>query len=375
MTPFLPRQRFNAKTPGRKDKIKTLRLCALASLRWKIAKYMNLQELTLALMKIPSVTGDEAAVTEFLADYLRRSGWRVELQPVAPERANLIATTDAAPQVVFSTHLDTVPPFIAPTLSDTNIYGRGACDAKGIIAAQIYAAERLRAKGETRLGLLFTADEEAGSAGAKVANRHPLASACRYLINGEPTDNKLAVGSKGSVRVSLQTQGRAAHSAYPELGTSAIEILLDVLRDVRAVAWPSDDFFGATTCNIGVIAGGTKTNVIPAEARADLHFRTVTPNAAMQELLAQAVAGRAEIIYLSLTEPVKMLSVEGFTSCVVRFTTDIPHLSNWGTPLLLGPGSIFDAHTDGEKIALDELAQAVGLYEQLARTLLGKVTV
>lgn len=331
---------------------------------------MTIAELTHKLMAIPSVTGEEAAVTDFLADYLRGLGWRVELQEVASNRANLIATTDAAPHVVFSTHLDTVPPFIAPTADDTHIYGRGACDAKGIIAAQIHAAERLRATGETRLGLLFTADEEAGSEGAKVANNHPLAASCRYLINGEPTDNKLAIGSKGSVRVSLQTQGRAAHSAYPELGTSAIELLLDVLRDVRGVAWPVDEFFGATTCNIGVIAGGTKTNVIPAQARADLHFRTVTPNAEMQDLLAHAVAGRAEITYLSLTEPVKMLRVEGFASCVVRFTTDLPHLSNWGTPLLLGPGSIFDAHTDGEKIALEELAQAVGLYERLARTLL-----
>jgi acetylornithine deacetylase len=337
---------------------------------------MNLIELTKELINISSVTGHEYEVGRFLNSYLQSLGYVVEMQEVAADdakagRANIIAMTDARPLVVFSTHLDTVPPHIPATEDALYIYGRGACDAKGIMAAQIVAAERLRAEGVEGIGLLFTVDEETGSAGARAANLHPLASSCRYLINGEPTDNKLAVGSKGSLRLSIQTVGRAAHSAYPEQGESAIEKLLDVLADVRAAAWPVDEFFGETTCNIGTIQGGTRTNVIPAAARADLHFRLVTPSPLVKEQLEALVMKRARVEYLSLTEPVRMLEVEGFESCVVRFTTDIPHMSNWGTPLLLGPGSILDAHTEHERVGKRELAEAVDLYARLARTLSG----
>ncbi|MDT4896869.1 MAG: acetylornithine deacetylase [Acidobacteriota bacterium] len=336
---------------------------------------MNLIELTRKLINIPSLTGDELEVGNFLSSYLKSLGYRVEVQEVAEHRANIIATTSARPLVVFSTHLDTVPPHINAREDGDYIYGRGACDAKGIMAAQIMAAEQLRAEGHTETGLLFTADEEAGSAGARAANRHPLAVACRYLINGEPTDNRLATGSKGSLRLSLRAEGRAAHSAYPEHGDSAIEKLLDILSDIRRFTWPSDEFFGETTCNIGTIQGGVRTNVIPAEANADLHFRLVTPAAAVKERLEELVAGRASVEYLSLTEPVRMLEVEGFKSCVVRFTTDIPHLSNWGTPLLLGPGSILDAHTDHERVGKRDLTEAVELYVRLARTLLARESV
>jgi acetylornithine deacetylase len=336
---------------------------------------MDLIGLTRELINIPSVTGEEGAIGRFLHSYLTSLGYAVEMQEVVVEaggggRANVIATTEAPPLVVFSTHLDTVPPHMAAREDEANLYGRGACDAKGIIAAQIMAAETLRAGGVAEVGLLFTVDEETGSAGARAANDHPLASSCRYLVNGEPTDNKLALGSKGSLRLSLETEGRAAHSAYPEHGDSAIERLLDVLADVRGEAWPGDDFFGETTCNIGTIQGGTRTNVIPAEARADLHFRLVTPSQVVKERLEALVGGRARVEYLSLTEPVRMLEVEGFESCVVRFTTDIPHLSNWGTPLLLGPGSILDAHTTHERVGKIELAEAVDLYVRLARSLL-----
>jgi acetylornithine deacetylase len=334
---------------------------------------MNLIELTRKLINIPSVTGEEAEVCRFLLSYLQSLGYEVEAQEVlATGSANIIAKTDALPLVVFSTHIDTVPPHMPAREADGYIFGRGACDAKGIMAAQIMAAEKLRAEGVTEIGLLFTVDEEAGSAGARAANVHPLASACRYLINGEPTDNRLAVASKGSLRLSIKTEGRAAHSAYPEHGDSAIERLLDILADVRGFAWPSDELFGETTCNIGTIQGGTRTNVIPAEAGADLHFRLVTPSEVVKEGLELLVAGRGRVEYLSLTEPVRMLGVEGFESCVVRFTTDIPHLSNWGAPLLLGPGSILDAHTTHERVGKRELEDAVDLYARLARTLLAR---
>src|SRR4051812_32247059 len=253
---------------------------------------MNLFELTRKLIDIPSVSGEEDAVGRFLFDYLHSFGFDVERHEIAPGRANIIATNgDHPPRLMLSTHMDTVPPHISSREDREFIYGRGACDAKGIIAAQIEAARRLIEEGSTDVGLLLTVDEEQASLGARALNLHPLARSCRYMINGEPTDNKLAVGSKGSLRVRLHTKGRAAHSAYPEHGESAIEKLLDVLADFRACAWPADDFFGATTCNIGVVAGGTRTNVIPAAAHADLHFRLVTGSAAVKELIEKVVKG------------------------------------------------------------------------------------
>src|SRR5829696_1771506 len=331
---------------------------------------MNLFELTRTLIDIPSVSGGEEEVGRFLASHLEGLGYKVELQEVAPGRANVLATLAPRARVVLSTHMDTVPPFIPSREDATHIRGRGACDAKGIIAAQLTAAGRLRAEGLEELGLLFTVDEELGSLGARAADSHALARECDYLINGEPTGNRLAVGSKGSLRLRLTTEGRAAHSAYPERGESAVEKLLDVLADVRACAWPRDDFFGETTCNIGTIKGGTRPNVIPAEAASELQIRLVTPSGTIKEILEQAVAGRARVEYMSAAEPVRMLAVEGFEREVVRFTTDIPYLSGWGKPLLLGPGSILDAHTDGERVSKRELEEAVELYVRLVKSLL-----
>jgi len=331
---------------------------------------MDLFELTRALVDIPSVSGEEGEAGRFMASHLEGLGYAVELQEVAGGRANVIATAGARPRVVFSTHIDTVPPHI-PSREDAEfIHGRGSCDAKGIAAAQVFAAEALRAGGLEGVGLLFTVDEELGSLGARAANGHPLAAGCEYLVNGEPTRNRLASGSKGSLRVRLRTSGRAAHSAYPEEGESAIEKLLDVLADLRALAWPRDEFFGETTCNIGTLGGGTRPNVIPAEAEAELQIRLVTPSAEVEEILERAVAGRARVERMSAAEPVRLRTVEGFAAEVVRFTTDIPYLPGWGEPLLLGPGSILDAHTPHERVSKRELQDAVGLYARLARALL-----
>jgi acetylornithine deacetylase len=327
---------------------------------------MTLFKLTRELIDIPSLTGDEAAVGEFLATHLATLGYEVERQTVTDDRFNVIATTGEAASVVFSTHMDTVPPFIVSREDAEYIYGRGSCDAKGIIAAQIFAAERLRAGGMTDISLLFTVDEEMSSAGAQAANSHPLAQNCRFLINGEPTDNRLATGTKGSLRIFITTEGRAAHSAYPEAGESAIEKLLDVLQDLRKSDWPSDSLFGDTTCNIGVLTGGTRPNVIPDHAGAQLQIRLVTDIERGKAIVEKAVAGRAAIEYASAHDPVRLFSVPGFDDCVVRFTTDVPYLSNWGKPLLLGPGSILDAHTEHERIAKHELERAVDLYVSLA---------
>ena len=333
---------------------------------------MNVNELTRKLIDIPSLTGDEGEVGMFLKAHLEDLGYSVQLQEVGADRFNVWATTGAPARVVLSTHMDTVPPFIPSREDNEKIYGRGACDAKGIIAAQITAAERLRSEGVDEIGLLFTVDEEQGSGGAQVANRDKSGGVTTYLINGEPTDNKLASATKGSLRMILRSSGRASHSAYPEQGESAIEKLLDVLATIRKCDWPVDVGLGATTCNIGVISGGTRANVIPDQAYADLQLRLVSKVAPVKEVIETAIAGRAEVEYLSAHEPVHLETVDGIDRCIVRFTTDIPYLSNWGKPLLLGPGSILNAHTEHEFVEKRELEEAVEIYAQLVRTLLAK---
>jgi len=335
-----------------------------------VSERIDVVRLARELIDIPSVTGEEFQIGTSLAELLNRRGYRVELQEVADERANIIATTGAPPRVVLSTHMDTVPPFIASSADDDFIYGRGACDAKGIIAAQIAAAEKLRAEGLDEIGLLFTVDEELTSAGAKIANTHGVAASVEYLINGEPTDNRLAGGTKGSLQVAIRTEGRAAHSAYPEEGESAIEKLLDVLGDIREIDWPVDQTFGETTCNIGVISGGTRANVIPNEAYTLLQIRLAVAADAAKSLLEGVVNERAALDYKSVHDPVRLMAIEGFEQIIARFTTDIPYLPNWGQPLLIGPGSILDAHTEHERVKQDDLVGAVTIYSDLVRRLL-----
>ena len=330
---------------------------------------MDVFELARRLIDIPSITGDELAVGQFLASHLEQLGYRVEKQEVAPDRFNVIATTEAPPRIVFSTHMDTVPPFIESREDDEFIYGRGSCDAKGIMAAQIFAAQRLRDEGVNEIGLLFMVDEEMGSLGAQAANKHPLARECRFLINGEPTDSRLATGTKGSIRAVISTEGRAGHSAYPEAGESAIEKLLDILQEIRGSEWPEDGFFGTTTCNIGVLSGGTRPNVIADKARAELQIRLGIDIEHIKRVLEDAVGTRGRLEYSSAHNPVRLFSVPGFDECVVRFTTDVPYLSQWGKPLLIGPGSILDAHTDHERISKKELAGVVNLYMTMAKQL------
>ena len=322
-------------------------------------------------MSIPSVSGDEEAVGYHLRDHLQSLGWNVDMQSVSTNQNNVVASLNGSPRVWFSTHMDTVPPFIPPAEDEEKIYGRGACDAKGIIAAQIMAAEELRRQGIEDIGLLYTVEEERTSAGAKIANEHPLAAQCQYMINGEPTDLDLAIGSKGTFRLNIKTTGKAAHSAYPEEGESAIEKLLDILDDIRHTRFPNDDFFGETTVNIGTIDGGVALNVISPMAEAGLAVRLTTEREPIEEALRSVIRGRGELEVLSCSEPVKMLPVEGFDQKVVRFTTDIPYLTNWGQPLLLGPGSILVAHTKDEFVLKQDLETAVGLYIDLARKLLG----
>jgi acetylornithine deacetylase len=330
---------------------------------------MDVFALTRQLVDIESITGNEAAVGEFLQERLTELGYDVSLMPVEARRFNVYAVPrqQRRPDVFFSTHMDTVPPFMASSEDETRIYGRGACDAKGIIAAQIAAAEKLRQLG-MGAGLLFLAGEERDSLGAKTANLQPAGG--RFLINGEPTENRLAKATKGTLRLKVIAKGRMAHSAYPELGESATEKLLDALERVRRIPLPHDEELGRCTLNIGLISGGRAPNVIPDHAEAELMCRTIGPS---DELKRQIAAAAEPLVRLEwgLELPfVRLRTLNGLPTMVAAFGTDIPSLTNWGEPLLLGPGSIHVAHTDNEYVDKKQLLDAVELYAQMARTLL-----
>ncbi|MBV9609313.1 MAG: M20/M25/M40 family metallo-hydrolase [Acidobacteria bacterium] len=330
---------------------------------------MDVIDLTRRLVDIESTTGQEDAVGEFLADGLQRLGYHVERIPVEERRFNLFATAQGHPQpaVVLSTHMDTVPPFLPSSEDAEKVYGRGACDAKGIIAAQIAASERLRSEGSF-VGLLFLVGEERDSLGAKVANEH--ARGAKYLINGEPTENKVALATKGSLRVEVTARGRMAHSAYPELGESAINKLLDVLARLRAMDLPVNPDVGPCTMNIGMIHGGRAPNVIPDHARADLLYRLVGPSDDLRRRIALTAGDRVQVEF-PLDIPYMRLNMpEGMPTMVAAFTTDIPALTNWGEPMLVGPGSIHVAHTEGEYVEKKQLHEAVDLYCAISKRLL-----
>ncbi|MFP5354705.1 MAG: M20/M25/M40 family metallo-hydrolase, partial [Gemmatimonadota bacterium] len=318
-------------------------------------------------MAIESPTAGEGKIVDYVSRWLVARGWNVTVQEVTPGRGNVWASR-AGGGVTLSTHLDTVPPYVSPRLEKERLFGRGACDAKGIAAAMLVAGDALATAGEDRVDLLFVVGEEKGSDGARAANRLPATS--RYLINGEPTESKLAVGAKGSLRVHLRTRGREAHSAYPHLGQSAIEPMLVLLPTLKEVAWPADAGLGPTTVNIGTIRGGTEANIIPGSCEVELMFRLVGPVDVVKAQLEQWVAGRAEITYGSHIPAQRFHTIPGFATSPVAYTSDIPLLDRWGTPLLFGPGSIHVAHTPDEFIDIGELRAAVDSYQRLVRALL-----
>ncbi len=323
-------------------------------------------------MAVESTTWVEGAACRWLRDYLAAEGFAVTTQPVSDDRFNVLATV-GDPLVTFSSHIDTVPPYIAPREDDTNIYGRGACDAKGVIAAQVFAAQRLRDEGLRDFGMLYVVGEEDGSDGARAANELPNRN--RFLINGEPTESHQATASKGALRVVIEATGKIAHAAYPEYGESAIEKLLDILNDIRRMNLPTDTKLGATTYNIGTISGGRKPNVVPDLAASEIMFRTVAHPDEMYQAVVEVVAGRAEVRRGVWLVPIHLNTVTELShipSSIVRFGTDIPYLTNWGEPLLFGPGSIHDAHTTHEFISKAELQSAVEIYAQMGRMLLNR---
>jgi acetylornithine deacetylase len=296
-------------------------------------------------------------------------GWNVTLQEVSQGRSNIWASRTGG-GVTFSTHLDTVPPYVPPRLEGTKLFGRGSSDAKGIAAAMLVAADRLVGDGEKRVELLFVVGEEKGSDGARAANN--LGTKSRFLINGEPTESKLASGAKGSLRAIIRTRGREAHSAYPHLGQSAIEPMLELLPTLRKLPLPSDPVLGETTVNIGTIKGGTEANVIPAHAEAEIMFRLVSDVGPIKKMILDWAKSRADVEFGSHIPAQRFATVPGFDTEPVAYTSDIPLLSNWGEPFLFGPGSIHVAHTPDEFIGVDELRASVDDYERLARTLLAR---
>jgi acetylornithine deacetylase len=329
----------------------------------------ELFKLTKDLVSIPSVTGEEEVCCRFMADYLGGRGWKIEELPVSAGRFDILASRGES-EIVLSTHLDTVPPFLPAREDAECIHGRGACDAKGIVASQVTAAERLVSEGVRDIGLLFVVGEETLSDGARTANLVPHGS--KFLIDGEPTANKLVLGTKGILRVDLSLRGRMAHSAYPALGESAIEKLLDLLNDVRKLALPVHPVLGPATLNIGIISGGCAANVVPGEAQAQLLFRTVPPSEGqpdLRERMKSLLDGRCDYEFVRDTPPVQMEKLDGFETDVVPFCTDLPSLTQWGRPFLLGPGNIDVAHTDHEFIRKADLIRAVDLYCRLVRTL------
>ena len=332
--------------------------------------------LTRQLVEIESTTYNEGAVGEFLADFLARAGWAVEKTPVEQPQESATGATrwnvyagieGQTPDLVFSTHMDTVPPYIPFSEDAEFMYGRGVSDAKGIIAAQVAAAQAMRAAG-FKVGLLFVSGEERDSAGAKAANLAPKGS--RFLINGEPTDNRIALASKGALRVSLKATGKMAHSAYPELGDSAVHKLVVVLDRLLKAKLPVDEYAGDTTLNIGQIQGGHAPNVIADHAEAQVLIRLVCDSAPVRAAVLEAAQGLAEVNFTLDLAFVRLRAVEGLPTMIAKFATDIPQLTNWGEPVLLGPGSIHVAHTPFEKLAKKELLEAVELYVKVAKQLL-----
>jgi acetylornithine deacetylase len=317
------------------------------------------------LIDIDSTTGKEAAAGTWLATKLRGLGYQVVEQPVDGDRFNVLAAVDP-PDIVLSTHFDCVPPFFPSSVRDGMLYGRGSCDAKGILAAQVAAVERLRANGETCVGLLFVVGEERGSDGAAAANRHQQTS--RFLVNGEPTSSKVAAGTRGILRVRLHAQGRAGHSSAPEHFESAIEKLLDALVGLRRLPLPSNDIFGATSYSIGLIEGGVAPNVVPADASAEVMFRTVSDADDVLRVV-KTLEPLVSVEEVLRVPPVQLNTIPGMPSESFPFTTDIPLLNRWGAPLLYGPGSFLVAHTDHEHLSIPEFEASIDGYVSIVKAL------
>ena len=328
---------------------------------------LDVVAVTRTLVDVDSTTGREGACGALLAAMLRERGWTVVEQRVTEGRSNVIATRSGRPVLAFSTHFDCVPPFFGSRVEGDRLYGRGSCDAKGILAAQWAAAERLVAEGRDDIALVFVVGEERGSDGAMVANRQPLPT--RFLVNGEPTECRLGSATRGVWRIRLRAEGKAVHSSHPHLGESAIEKLIDAVVALRAIPWPEDPLLGVTSYTVGLIEGGVAPNVVPPHASCDVMFRTVGPASDVVGRLS-SIASLVSIEHVLEVPPVRLHVVPGLATEVFAYTTDVPLLDGFGTPLLYGPGSVLAAHTDNESVHIPDLQRAINDYVTLAHHLL-----
>lgn len=329
---------------------------------------MDLFEFTKLLIGIPSISGEEEKLADYLNNYLKKQGFNTTTQNVEKNRKNILATTGEKTEVIFCTHMDTVPPYFGPSEDKHFIYGRGACDAKGIIASMIWAAQELKREGVGKIGLLLVVGEETDSIGAKKANSLQVGS--RYIIVGEPTENKLGRAHKGLILIRLKAKGRTSHSAYPELGESAIEKLLDAWEELSRLNLGEDPILGKTLFNIGSIKGGIAPNVVAENALAEVCLRNVWPSEKVLSMIKKALKGRVSLEVLSQTDPQKLFTLPSFAQTVLPYGTDIPYLRGWGQPLLLGPGKGCLAHTAKERIGKEELREGVRTFKNLAKKLL-----
>ncbi len=333
---------------------------------------MNLLELTKKLVSIPSVTGSEARIADFLSGYLKSQKFEVKEQKVEGKRRNIFASLRPKPRLIFCTHMDTVPPYVKAREDKSFIYGRGACDAKGIMAAMIWAGQELNKEGLAEIGFLFVVGEETDSIGAKKAKGLGIGS--EFIVVGEPTENRMGSGHKGIITLKISAEGKSAHSAYPHLGESAIEKLLDVLHEIRSLDFGEDPVLGKTTINIGKIEGGIADNVIPDSASAMVSMRIVHASHQIVDRIKPLAGQKVKIEVLSQSEPQVLFTLPGFKQVVLPYGTDIPYLKRFGKPLLLGPGSALVAHTEEERIEKKQLKDAVEIYKKIAKKLLAPQT-
>ncbi|KCV70335.1 hypothetical protein H696_02662 [Fonticula alba] len=328
------------------------------------------------MVRIESISGNELRMSQWLADRLMGAGWDVEQQQVEPSRYNVLAYHPANRhrlKALFSSHIDTVPPFLPFSENAETMFGRGTADAKGSVSAMIHAAESLNSTiaavegviDPTQLGLLFVVGEEVNHIGMRHANELNLHSV-EHFVSGEPTESLLAVGHKGMWKFRLEIFGRAAHSGYPHLGESAISPMLDLLRELNTMALPVSDLLGPTTLNIGILGGGVAANVVPDYASAEIMVRVSTNLAEVKTLIERVVRDRATITDLSENEPFICDTIPGFNTTIVAYNTDLPFFEGDHKSYLLGPGSITVAHTDDEQISKRELVDAVGLFRRMA---------
>lgn len=323
-------------------------------------------------IEIPSVTGDEESYGDALSCALADKGFAVERQEVQPGRFNLLARA-GAPEVVFCTHLDTVPPFFGSSTDADFVHGRGSCDAKGQAACMLAAGARLLAEGEDRVGFLFTVGEEVDSSGAAFANAH-LAEpwAPRFVIVGEPTESTFVAAHKGIYKTRLVAEGVAGHSSQ-DVGPSAVHRIVDCVGRLLDAEWGRHEVLGEGTLNIGRISGGVAANVVADQAEADVLVRAVEPPAAVEARLRSCLCDGVRLEgAFKCFGPVEFLVPEGESAATVAFGTDAPHMPRWGTPLLFGPGSILDAHTDHEKVSKRDLAACVERHVATVKGLLAR---